>query len=171
VSTLASLDAFIAAIGRVRHWTRPVAWLGPAFAIAAIGPLTFVSVASVSRQSSETAATWQALPAAMAAAGVPLDGSGPVITNYPIWLAESARVPTLALPEESPGSVVDLAGRFGAHLLVIRLDPGRDWPSVLQGGGTAADCFHEVPLPDSTAGGDPETAPLARIRVYLIVCP
>jgi hypothetical protein len=171
VSTLAVLDAFIAAVGRVRRWTRPVAWLGPAFAIAAVAPLTFVSVASVSRQSSETAATWEALPVAMAAAGVPLDGSGPIITNYPIWLAESARVPTLALPEESPAAILDLAGQFGAHLLVIRLDPERGWPSVLQAGGTAADCFREVPLPEVAAGGDWQTAPLARIRAYLIVCP
>ena len=171
VSSLIALDAFIAAVGRVRRWTRPVAWLGPAFAIAAIVPLTAVSIGSVARQSAEAAATWQALPAAMAAANVPLDGSSPVITNYPIWLAESARVPTLALPEESPESVLALARHFGSRLMVIRTDPHRQWPAILERGGAGSECFREVPLPDSSAGEGSETAPLAQIRVYLIVCP
>jgi hypothetical protein len=171
VSALATLDAFIAAIGRIRRWTRPVAWLGPAFAIAAILPLTFVSIASLSRQSSQTADTWEALPAAMAAAGVPLEGSGPIVTNYPIWLAETARVQTLALPEESPEAVVDLAGHFGAHLVVIRLDPDRGWPAVLKEVGPAAECFHEVSLPLFAEGWGLDNSALGQIRVYRILCP
>jgi hypothetical protein len=171
VSTLAAVDAFIAAVGRIRRWTRPVAWLGPAFAIAAILPLTFVSVVSMSRNSSRTAGTWEALPAAMAAAGVPLDGAGPVITNYPIWLAETARVQTLALPEESPAAVVDLAGHFGAHLLVIRLDVDRGWPSMLKELGPATECFHEVPLLQFAEGQGSESVALEQIRVYRILCP
>ena len=34
--------------------------------------------------------------------GAPLDGSAPVIHDFPIWLAETERVPTLALPDETP---------------------------------------------------------------------
>jgi hypothetical protein len=170
VSTLAALDALIAAVGRRRRWTRPVAWLGPAFAIAAIAPLAAVSVGAVSQQAGDVAATYDALPAAMARAGTPLVGSGPIITNFPIWLAESARVQTLALPEESPASVLSLARRFGAHLLVVRDDDGSEWPSILTGAG-ASDCFREAPLADTSTVEPQESSPLAKIHVYRIVCP
>jgi len=171
ISSLAALDAFIAAIGRIRHWTRPVAWLGPAFAIASIAPLSLVSVTSLAQSSRDWGATWESLPAAMAAAGVPLDGSSPVITNYPIWLAESARIPTLALPDESAASVLDLAHHFGAQVIVLRLDEERTWPGVLESGGAAASCFREVPLMDPGAGNGSGGSPLQQIRVYRIFCP
>ena len=46
----------------------------------------------------------------MAAIGHPLDATaGPVITNFPIWLAETQRIPSLALPDEPPRDVLDLA--------------------------------------------------------------
>ena len=54
----------------------------------------------------------------MAAAGHPLDASaGPVITNFPIWMAETQRIPTLALPNEPPADVLDMARSFDGHPL------------------------------------------------------
>jgi hypothetical protein len=166
-----ALDGFIARVGKLRRWTRPVAWLGPAFALAAIAPLCVVSVATVSRGADEVRARYDALPAAMARAGVPLDGSRPVITDNPIWLAESARIPTLALPEESPDAVLDLADRFGARLLIVRGDTAREWPEVLDRGGTAARCFEEVPLAENPGAAPSKGSSLASIRVFRIVCP
>jgi hypothetical protein len=171
VCTVIALDAFIARVGKVRRWTRPVSWLGPAFALAAIAPLCVVSVATVSRGADDARARYEALPAAMARAGVPLDGRSPVITDNPIWLAESARIPTLALPEESPDAVLDLAGRFGARLLVVRDDTGREWPGILNGGGKAARCFEEVPLTEVSGASAAKGSPLASIHVFRIVCP
>ena len=141
VCCVAALDQLIVRIGRIRHWTRPVAWLGPALAIASAAPLCFVSVTELSHQATETSALYGALPAAMARAGVPLDGSAPVITDAPIWLAESAHVRTLGLPDESPASVLDLADRFGAKLLIVRDETNRDWPGILSSGEEAAECF------------------------------
>ena len=69
-----------------------------------------------------TADRYEALAAAMAEAGHPLDASaGPVITNFPIWMAETMRIPALALPDEPPRDVLDLANdsRFNAKLLVL----------------------------------------------------
>jgi hypothetical protein len=102
---------------------------------------------------------------------VPLDGKSPVITDNPIWLAESARIPTLALPEESPDAVLDLAGRFGARLLVVRDDTGREWPGILTGAGKAAGCFEEVPLTEISGAAAVKGSPLASIHVFRIVCP
>jgi hypothetical protein len=171
VSCLAAFDALIVWVGRLRHWTRPVAWLGPAFAIAAVVPLTGVSVSAISRQADEVRARYEALPAAMARAGVPLGEAGPVITNFPIWLAESARIRTLALPEEPPGAVLDLAHRFGATLIVIQNDDLRQWPGILDRDAAAAACFKEVPLTDTTGGKVTESSPLAQMRAFRIVCP
>ncbi len=171
VSCLVFLDKLIVRIGKLRHWTRPVAWLGPAFAIAAIGPLCFISVNGIAGQANDAQSRYQALPSAMARAGVPLDGSAPVITDSPIWLAETARVPAIALPEESPDAVLALARRFGAKLLIVRGDTNRHWPDILGGSGTAAKCFQEVPLADISGMGPAKDSALAVFHVFRIVCP
>jgi hypothetical protein len=171
VSCLAALDALIVVVGRLRHWTRPVAWLGPAFALVAILPFTGISVSSISLQAADVEARYAALPAAMARAGIPLPDGGPVITDFPIWLAESARVRALALPEESPADVLDLARHFGARLLVVEDDDLRQWPGILNQAGSDAQCFREVPLTDNFGNKPAEGSPLAHIHVFRIVCP
>jgi hypothetical protein len=170
VGCLAAFDALIAWVATLRHWTRPVAWLGPAFAIAAIFPLTVVSMSAISRQADDVRARYDALPAAMARAGVPL-GDGPVISDFPIWLAESARIQTLALPDEPPDAVLDLARRFGAKLLIVQNDGLRQWPGILNSDAPAAACFRDVPLTDTYGGKPVGDSPLAQTRVFRIDCP
>ena len=170
ISCLIALDALLVHVGRLRHWTRPVAWIGPGLAIATILPLCGVTVTGMARQSDDVRARYGALPAAMSRAGVPLETAGPVITDNPIWLAEAARIPTLALPQESPDAVLALAHRFGAKILVVRED-GSKWPAILSDGGTAALCFQEVPLADNAGREVEEASPLADIHVFQIVCP
>jgi hypothetical protein len=170
VSCLAWLDAAIAWVGRLRHWTRPVAWLGPAFAVVVAVPMLFVSMAALDRRATDTASVYPELPAALARAGVSLEDAGPVISDYPIWLAEATRVPTLALPEESPQDVLDLADRFGATLVIVRDDGRRQWPDILSGNEPSAQCFEEIQLTD-TSGSPPEaSSPLGQIHVFMIVC-
>lgn len=171
VSCVVALDELIRRIGKLRGWTRPVAWLGPAFAVFAIAPLCVVTVTGIARSADDTRNRYEALPAAMARAGVPLDGANPVITDSPIWLAESARIPTLALPEESPEAILDLAHRFGARLLIVGDGTDRRWPNVLSGGGAAAKCFQEVALTDISGAGPNKGSALATIHVFRIVCP
>ncbi len=170
ICCVVALDRFIAAIGRLRHWTRPVAWLGPAFAIAAAVPLCILSVSTIAAQADATSARYDALPAAMARAGAPLDGSSPVITDNPIWLAETAHVPAVALPEESPEAVLDLADRFGARLLIVRSDTDRLWPGVLSQQSDASKCFREVPITDISGNKPADGSALASIHVFWIVC-
>jgi hypothetical protein len=170
VCAVVALDGFVAWVGRLRHWWRPVAWLGPAFAIATLAPLCFLTVSDMARQADDARTRYEELPAAMARAGVPLDGAHPVITDNPIWLAETARVPALALPEESPEAVLDLARHFGARLVIIRAPTERDWPDILKRGGTASACFSEVQLTDNSGEKPPDGSPLATIHVFRIVC-
>jgi hypothetical protein len=171
VGGIVALDTFIARVGRWRHWTRPVAWLGPAFAIAALGPLCFVTVTTLGRQADDSRLRYEVLPAAMARAGVPLDGVHPVITDNPIWLAETAGVTTLSLPEESPESVLALAKHFGAQLLIVRDETERSWPDILLDGGSASNCFREVSLTDNSGKKPVEGTPLFEIHVFRIACP
>ena len=169
VSALGGLDAVLAWVGRRLGWTRQVAWLG---ALLAVGASTLFSAAllpGVAAASATTARTYAVLERQMAAAGAPLDGSAPVITDYPIWLAEALRVSTLALPDESPSSVLDLANHFGARLLVMTSTAHGSWPAVLDEPRTMPTCFTEIPLPVPSDPAD--AAAVADARAFRIGCP
>jgi len=168
ISALLGLDRFIEAVGRRRHWTNPVAWLAPALTISGAALFTVALFPSFGANSADVAARYSALQTRLTAAGAPLGGTGPVITDFPIWLASATNTRSLALPAESPESVLDLARTFGAHQLVISSDDHGGWPAVLTSGAPGASCFEPVDL-----GGmsDPLAAPLDRTRVYRIVCP
>jgi hypothetical protein len=104
----------------------------------------------------------------MAAAGMALGSSGPVITDYPIWLSYASDANGLALPAEPPASVVDLARRFGAKVLIVSGGNGV-WPAIVDSGAPLADCFDEVDIgipSDAALAGE-----LADIRVFKVVCP
>jgi hypothetical protein len=172
VAGMFGLDAFIAAVGRIRHWTRPVAWLGPVLAVTVAIPLSVLSIGGISANASDTELRYRQLDAALDRAGVPLATAGPVIANFPVWLSESTGAAAIALPDESPASVLDLAHRFGSSLLVVDLpDPGRQWPAVLDDGSAATSCFMEVKLTDTYGGTRLQGTPLAGFRVFRIVCP
>lgn len=170
LSALLTLDAVIAWVGQRRGWTRPVAWLGPALGV--FGALLF-SVTLLPTYGSGSVATahlYAELGRRAAAAGHPLDGTaGPVISNFPIWLAETQRIPTLGLPNEPPNDVLDLARSFpGTHLVVLVEAQSPHWPADLSNGSPGAECFRQVDLGPGPPG---ERDPLAATQVYEIVCP
>jgi hypothetical protein len=169
ISALLALDAGIARLGARQGWTRPVAWLGPALGIFASALFSVVLLPVYGSESAGTASVYRELAVRMSAIGQPLDaGAGPVITDFPIWLAESERIPALALPDESLSDVLDLAASFpGTRLLIVSGDHGR-WPAVLDGGAQGASCFRELDLGPGPVGG-PD--PLAGTRAFEIVCP
>ncbi|HEY6012652.1 MAG TPA: hypothetical protein VIU37_01545, partial [Candidatus Limnocylindrales bacterium] len=121
-------------------------------------------------QSVTTERLYGELGARMAAIGHPLDKSaGPVISNFPIWLAETQRIPTLGLPNEPPADILDLAHHFAGTSLLVLIDPqGSHWPADLANGSPDAGCFRELDLGPGPAG---EPDPLATTRVFEIVCP
>jgi hypothetical protein len=172
LSCLLALDAGIARLGRFRGWTRPVAWLGPALTI--FGSLLFTAalLPSFGDGSRATRDQYAALVQQLATAGIPLDGETPVITDYPIWLADTTGTPALALPSESPRDVLDLAAAFPRTSLVITHNPVEDdhaWPDVIDAGAPGAECFDEL---DIGRPSDPNlAAALASTRVFRVVCP
>ena len=170
ISGLFALDAGIVRLGRWRGWTRPVAWLGPALGVFGCALFSIALLPLYGSESADTARRYDELGARMAAIGHPLDASaGPVISNFPIWLAETQRIPTLGLPNEPPSDVLDLAHHFAGTSLLVLTDPqGAHWPADLTNGSPDAGCFRELDLGPGPAG---EPDPLATTRVFEIVCP
>lgn len=170
VTALLGLDAAIARIGSARGWTRPVAWLGATLTVAGATLFSAALLPSFGGGSRDTAARYVALAGEMAAAGLPLQSLGPVITDYPIWLSETSGVPALALPDEPPAAVLDLAAAFpGTRTLVIHGGQHTLWPDVLDAGGPGTECFDEVAL--GTPADPAQAAALAGTRVFRLVCP
>ena len=163
VAGLAGLDEGLAWVGRRRGWTRPVAWLAPLF--AAFGALLFMvpGVIAYGGQARGTEAAYTDLGRRMAQAGVPLDGSSPVVANHPIWLAEVHRVSTLSLPDEPVASLLDLARTFGAQLVVLDGSHG-GWPDRLASDLDAA-CLEPVALPPAAGVVTDD------FRVFRVACP
>jgi hypothetical protein len=168
LSALLGLDAVIRRVGVIRGWTRPVAWLGATLGIAGSMLFSAALLPSFGQGSRDTAAMYDELGRRMGALGMPLDQPGrPVISNFPIWLAEAQHVPGLALPNEPPSDVLDLARTFDTRFVVLAAAEHGQWPAVLGTGAPDADCFRELDLGAGPAGA-PD--PLADVRVYEIMC-
>lgn len=184
VAALLGLDRFLAALGRRRGWTRPVAWLGTTLTVG--GSLVFTTsyVPGFGAQAAARERQFEAISTAFAALGTPLGtgpgASGPVVTNFPIWLAYATEAPGLALPDEPPDAVLDLAAAFpGTRFLVVIGDEHGRWPAVLEGGTTDAEdpegptvdpaaCFEPLDLARSAPAA--EAVALANVRAWRIVC-
>jgi hypothetical protein len=153
ISALLVLDALIVWVGKRRGWTNPVAWLGPAFGIAGCLLFSVLLLANDGAAARGMAIRYEALAAALedGSTGIVLSQEpGPVITDFPIWLAAATRHPALALPVESPESVLDLASSFDppARLLVVSANNDGLWPGVILSGAAGSECFVPLSLPD-----------------------
>jgi hypothetical protein len=168
VSGLGALDALIAWVGRRLGWTRPVAWLGPLLGVGASALFTVALLPAFGAGARDTARTYAVLERELAAVGAPLDGTAPVIHDFPIWLAETAHVPTLGLPDETPADVLDLATHFGARWLIVASPSWGAWPAILDGPDPDAICFQEVALPIPPDPAD--AAAIADVRVFRVAC-
>ena len=172
IAALGALDGGFARLSRRLGWTRSVAWMGAVLAVGGSALFAVVLLPNVARAAVDSARTYRVLAEQMAAAGAPLDPGRPVIHDFPVWIAETARVPTLALPHEQPSDVVDLATdpRFDARWLIVGGADESPWPDILDtSSDPAVACFHELELP---VPADPaDAASIEDIRVFEIACP
>jgi hypothetical protein len=169
VSALVALDGLIAAVGRRRGWTRPVAWLAPTLTAAGALLFSFTLLPSVGGGSEATLKQYIAIERQMAAAGMPLGSIGPVITDHPVWVSYATDAEALALPAESPESVLDLARAFPGTATVLISGGNGVWPGVIDSRAPGSDCFDEV---DIGLPAEPDLADAMRgTRVFRIVCP
>jgi hypothetical protein len=153
ISALLVLDALIGWVGVRRAWTNPVAWLGPAFAIAGCLLFSAVLLPGDGRTARDTGERYAAVAAVFSSPGSEFDLAaepGPVITDFPIWFAEATRHHAIALPNEPPESIRDLARSFDppARLLVVNADNEGVWPAAILTGAPGSECFVPLELPD-----------------------
>jgi len=168
IGGLLALDRVIVRAGAWRGWTKPVAWLAPTLTVSA-AILFSVGILAYAAQARDTQRRYAALVPAMAAAGLMVDPTVPVITDFPIWYAEGTGGQALALPDEPPASILDLARHFGAQLLVMTDKEHGRWPAVIDAGGPDVACFREVVLPVPPLAAD--AAVLRDTRVFRVGCP
>jgi hypothetical protein len=171
ISALLLLDRVIVWVGARRAWTNPVAWLGPAFAIAGCLLFSAVILPADGRDARNASQRYAALAAAFSQPGTELDLAaepGPVITDFPIWFAEATRHHALALPNEPPDSILDLARSFDppARLLVVEAANDGVWPAAIITGAPGSECFLPIELPDL----HDYPGALASILVFRIRC-
>jgi len=169
ISALGATDAVLARVGAWRGWTRPVAWLGALMGISASALFSLVFLPGFAAGSVATERQYVVLARQMAAAGEPFDAARPVIHDFPIWLAETERIPTLALPAERPEDVIDLARAFpGTRLVIVGKADHEEWPTILGTDAPGAECFEELRLP--TPADPDDAAAIATIRVFRLAC-
>lgn len=170
LSAMLALDAIFARLSGRMGWTRPVAWLGAVLGVSASLLFSAALLPSFGDGSRASARQYDELAARMAESGRPLDQSaGPVISNFPIWMAETQRIPALALPDEPPLDVLDMASHFpGTRYLVLIDSDSEHWPRDLEAGVPGSECFVPIGLPPYAGTG---TDPLAEVTVYEIDCP
>lgn len=127
-------DAVVARVRQWRSWPRANAWLAPAALVALALPLTLFQVTGAAMQARAEQIRFEAIaqtvPSALAGAGVA--AAAPLVTDRPVWLSDALHVPTLALPDEAPSDVLDLARTFGAQAIVIVEERG-PYPAALEG--------------------------------------
>ncbi len=169
LSAMLALDGGFDRLSRRLGWTREVAWLGATLGVVSGLLFSGVLLTSFGAGSRDTARLYEELGDRMAATGHRLDEPGlRVIGNFPIWIAETQRVSTLALPDEPPADVLDLAATFpGTRYLILTNPESEHWPADLEAEAAGAECFTPSDL-GPFAGPGPD--PLASTTVYEIGC-
>ncbi len=177
VLTMLALDALVSAVRVRRRWSRSNAWLAPAAVLALSVPLAVLQVSTLASNTAVIETRFAALAGVLSreqgrAVAAREHGSGGadgtasprarrlsagtadvLVSDHPIWLAESLRRRVLALPDEPPRDVWRLAHDLGANLLVIVDGRGR-YPAALDEGADGAECFERV-RPEQIAGDTP----------------
>nr|MBA3959844.1 hypothetical protein [Chloroflexota bacterium] len=143
-------------------------WLGPVAILSLVVPFSVLQVSAVSSQARVDAARMAAAAAAVEhlpeLATAPRAGDAPrmraaLISDRAVWLAEALRRPVIALPDEHPRAVGQLAADFGTRLVVMLDVRGRYPAAWLTPEGLA--CLAGPPQP---LLGPADPALVARLR-------
>ncbi len=176
IACLLLLDGTMARLAARMGWHRPVAWLGSTLAIFGGLLFTLALLPSFGAGSSGTAAQYAALDRYLSAIGAAPGSDGPIITDFPIWLADATNAQALALPNEPAADVLDLARTFpGTHRVIVLGDDDETtqvrWPAAAAE-GPGSECFIPEPIAPPPGTLTPNEMTLLRdVRIFRIECP
>jgi hypothetical protein len=143
-------DALMARVSQVRGWPRPNVIVAPIALLVLVASLAALQVAVAARQASEVGDRVRQVAIALEQLGevATTDGTPArptvLMSDHPMWLADATGQPVIALPDEAPEAVADLAGHFGAAWLVVFDEHGR-YPDALLTEGPAT-CLAARPM-------------------------
>ncbi len=176
LAALLALDAGIARLAARMGWHRPVAWLGPTLAVFGGVLFTAALLPGFGAASRDTAEQFKALDHYLIEIGAPPGSDGPIITNFPIWVADATGAQALALPNEPAADVLDLARAFPGTRRVVVIGSAETlgdarWPAAA-GVGPGSECFVPEPIapPPGTLTAD-EVELLRDVVIFRIACP
>jgi hypothetical protein len=147
VTTVLGVDALMTRISIARHWEHINVIVGPVALLALAVPIALVQLASVA----DTAGTFERrLEAVRVALDVTGEPAGtPVMSDHPMSLSWVLDRPVMVVPDDPPGTLVELARDTGATTLIIFDDRVR-YPATLL-----------TPVDTTCLAGDPQQIGLA----------
>jgi hypothetical protein len=141
-------DALLARISVLRHWEKPNVILAPVALIAVAGLLAVFQLRILAEQSRDTESRYATVAAAVGAhaqdTGRPMPET--VITDHPMWVADALGGSAIALPDEDPAAVIELARRFDAPWVVLMDERGAYPEALLAEAGQGCLAAEPVPL-------------------------
>jgi hypothetical protein len=165
VSAALGGDALMARVSRIRGWPRPNVIVAPIALLALAVSLAGLQVLIAARQASAVGERVRQVALALDSLDE-ADGAGEegrpavLMSDHPMWLADATGQPVIALPDEPPDAVANLAEHFGARWLVVFDEHGR-YPDALLN-DTAGRCLANRP---SQVGPETDPALLFRLDV------
>ena len=147
-------DALLARISVWRGWERPNVVLAPITLVAIATLFTVFQIRIFSEQSQVTEARYvgiaEALEQVAKAEGV--DVPAVLVTDHPMWLADTTGRFAIVLPDEDPAAVRALGDLFGTAWVVVVDGLGRYPAALLE--PSAATCLEAAPTPLAGSGFD-----------------
>jgi hypothetical protein len=145
-------DALLARISALRHWEKPNVVIAPIALVGMAAVMTTFQVLVFAEQSRRNESLYAAVGTALerSAAELGLPRPATVISDHPMWLAETTGDFAIALPDEGLDSIGRLAGIFEAPWVVVIDERGR-YPAALLA-EDAQSCLAVDPVPLAVDG-------------------
>jgi hypothetical protein len=155
VSAVLGGDALLARISAVRRWDKPNVIVAPIALVSITLVLLGLQVLVVSRQAERLEARYAAVRSGVEAIASELGRAVPdvIVSDHPIWLAETLGRGSVALPDEELASLRRLATSLDTDWVVVVDERGR-YPEALLG-EAGRGCLVDAPVALG-AGFDPD---------------
>ena len=147
-------DALLARISMVRKWERPNVIVAPIALVSTAALMTGFQVMIFGAQAEDRQERMEGVASSLADVAAESGRAQPdtLITDHPMWLADTTDGYAITLPNEDLASVLELASTFAASWVVLIDERGR-YPEALLSDDARA-CLVADPTPLEAPGGE-----------------